>query len=392
MRQVVILGATGSIGISTLDVLTRHPNRFQVLALTAQHNVRRLVAQCIQHQPRYAVIADTTRLTELQAQLQAAHLPTQALGGPEALAQVAALPEAHIVMAAIVGAAGLLPILAAVQAGKRVLLANKEALVLAGPLLLEAVRKNQAEILPIDSEHNAIFQCLPPSFALGQPPAGVTRLLLTASGGPFRQTPLAQLAHVTPDAACTHPNWQMGRKISVDSATMMNKGLEVIEAHWLFGLPPAQIEVLLHPQSLIHSLVEYSDGSQLAQLGQPDMRVPIAHALGWPERLVSGANRLELAQAGKLEFAPLDPERYPCLGLAYHALRQGGTAPAVLNAANEVAVTAFLDGQIRFTDIARLVAAVLDTHLPQPVDTLATVLAADHIARNHARQWLARAN
>ncbi len=389
MQQVVILGATGSVGASTLDVLARHPAHFQVLALTAQRNVTRLVAQCVQHQPRYAVVADASQRALLEQQLRAAGSATVALGGAEALAQVAALPDTDIVMAAIVGAAGLLPTLAAARAGKRILLANKEALVLAGPLFLAAAQAGGAEILPIDSEHNAIFQCLPAPFVPGQAPAGVTRIVLTASGGPFRQTPLAELATVTPEAACAHPNWQMGRKISVDSATMMNKGLELIEAHWLFGLPAERLTVLLHPQSLIHSLVEYCDGSQLAQLGQPDMRVPIAHALGWPRRLDSGVARLDLAAAGKLEFSPLDPARYPCLTLAYQALQQGGTAPAVLNAANEVAVAAFLARQLRFTDIATLVAAVLNAHPPTPLAHLETALAADALARQQATAWLA---
>ncbi len=393
MRKVVILGATGSIGVSTLDVLARHPQRFRVLALTARLNLDRLLAQCVVHRPDYAVIADATLLPELQLRLRAAHLPTEALGGAAALAEVASLPQADIVMAAIVGAAGLLPTLAAVQAGKRVLLANKEALVMAGSLFIAAARQGAAQIVPVDSEHNAVFQCLPPSFVLGLAPAGVRRILLTASGGPLRETPLADLAAVTPNQACAHPNWSMGQKISVDSATMMNKGLEVIEAHWLFGLAQDCLEVVIHPQSLIHSLVEFTDGTQLAQLGQPDMRIPIAHALGWPERLESGAARLDLtALAGGLQFSAPDLQRYPCLSLAYQALQQGGTAPAALNAANEVAVAAFLAGQIRFTEIAMLVQTVLAAHSVQVIDNLATVLAADAAARRQAEHWLETRN
>jgi 1-deoxy-D-xylulose-5-phosphate reductoisomerase len=364
-----------------------------VLALTAQLNLDRLLAQCVVHRPDYAVIADATLLPELQLRLRAAHLPTEALGGAAALAEVASLPQADIVMAAIVGAAGLLPTLAAVQSGKRVLLANKEALVMAGSLFIAAARQGAAQIVPVDSEHNAVFQCLPPSFVLGLAPAGVRRILLTASGGPLRETPLADLAAVTPEQACAHPNWSMGRKISVDSATMMNKGLEVIEAHWLFGLAQDCLEVVIHPQSLIHSLVEFTDGTQLAQLGQPDMRIPIAHALGWPERLESGAARLDLtALAGGLQFSAPDLQRYPCLSLAYQALQQGGTAPAALNAANEVAVAAFLAGQIRFTEIAMLVQTVLAAHSVQVIDNLATVLAADAAARRQAEHWLETRN
>lgn len=388
---VTILGSTGSIGVNTLDVLARHPDRFRVVALTANRNHEALFEQCRRYQPQVAVLADPGAAEQLQSRLRAAGQPVEVLAGSAGLERVAALPEVRHVMAAIVGAAGLLPTLAAARAGKRVLLANKEALVMAGPLFMATVREHGAELLPIDSEHNAIFQCLPPGFAnFGLEAAGVRRILLTGSGGPFRTTPLEQLAGVTPDQACAHPNWQMGRKISVDSATLMNKGLEVIEAHWLFAASLEQIEVVVHPQSVIHSMVEYVDGSVLAQLGHPDMRTPIAHALAWPQRLTSGATFLDFTQLAKLEFQAPDFGRFPCLQLAFAALETGGTAPAILNAANEIAVQAFLERRIRFTAIAAVVEWALERVAVDTVETLTTLLAADAAARMVAQEWIAR--
>ena len=388
---LVVLGATGTIGLNTLDVAARHPERFRVLALTARADVEGMARLCLRHRPRQAVMADPAAAARLRERLAAEGAPeVEVRGGEAALAEVAALPEADIVMAGIVGAAGLLPTLAAVRAGKRVLLANKEALVMAGPLFIEAVRRHGARLLPVDSEHNAVFQCLPPGGEPGEAPPGVRRILLTASGGPFRELPLERLAEVTPAEAVAHPNWVMGRKISVDSATMMNKGLEVIEAHWLFGLPGEAIEVVIHPQSIVHSMVEFADGSVLAQLGQPDMRVPIAHALAWPERIESGVEPLDPVAVGRLEFERPDPDRFPCLGLARRALAAGGSAPAVLNAANEVAVAAFLEGRIRFTDIAALIERVLEALPAMPVHDLESVLEQDRRARAEARRLLER--
>jgi 1-deoxy-D-xylulose-5-phosphate reductoisomerase len=387
---VAILGSTGSIGVSTLDVLQRHPDRFRVVALTAHRDVEALFQQCLIHEPDYAVMADPDSATRLRDRLQAAGRPIEVLAGVTGLERVAALPEVGYVMAAIVGAAGLLPTLAAAKAGQRVLLANKEALVMAGPLFMTAVREHGAELLPIDSEHNAIFQCLPPTFAAeGLDAAGVRRILLTGSGGPFRVTPLEQLPDVTPEQACAHPNWNMGRKISVDSATMMNKGLEVIEAHWLFGASRERIEVVVHPQSVIHSMVEYQDGSVLAQLGNPDMRTPIAHALAWPRRLTSGVAFLDFTQVAKLEFQAPDFARFPCLELAFAALEAGKTAPAILNAANEIAVQAFLDRKIRFTDIAAVVQYTLEQVNRRAATSLAVILDADAQARATASDWIA---
>ena len=386
---VTVLGSTGSIGSNTLDVLQRHPQQFRVVALTANQDVETLLQQCLTHAPSYAVLADPAAAERLQQRLRLLDSATQVLGGAEALQQVAQLPESDYVMAAIVGAAGLLPTLAAVQAGKRVLLANKEALVMAGALFMAAVRAHGATLLPIDSEHNAIFQCLPAQCAsAGLDAVGVRRILLTGSGGPLRTLPLAQLPQVTPEQACAHPNWNMGRKISVDSATMMNKGLELIEAHWLFNASAGQIEIVIHPQSVIHSMVEYQDGSVLAQLGCPDMRTPIAHALAWPQRCASGAEFLDFTKLGALQFAAPDLARFPCLQLATQALQQGGTAPAILNAANEVAVQAFLDRNIRFTDIPRLVEAALQQVPASAALELANILDADRAARHAAAQWL----
>ncbi|NLF53288.1 MAG: 1-deoxy-D-xylulose-5-phosphate reductoisomerase [Thauera phenolivorans] len=386
IQRITVLGATGSIGCSTLDVVARHPARFEVFALSAQRQADKLYEQCLAHLPRYAVLGDAAEAERLQARLRVAGCGTDVLAGAEALETVAAHPEVDAVMAAIVGAAGLRPTLAAARAGKKLLLANKEALVLSGQLLLDAVADSGARLLPIDSEHNAVFQSLPAAYDRRPGASGVRRVLLTASGGPFRATPVAALEAVTPEQACAHPNWVMGRKISVDSATMMNKGLEVIEAHWLFGASADQIEVVVHPQSVIHSMVDYVDGSVLAQLGNPDMRTPIAHALAWPERIDAGVRPLDLFEIGRLEFERPDFRRFPCLALAYQALRAGGGAAAVLNAANEEAVAAFLAGRIGFMRIAEVIAASLERAGALAVDTLDAVLAADARGRDLARE------
>jgi 1-deoxy-D-xylulose-5-phosphate reductoisomerase len=357
---LTVLGATGSIGVSTLDVVARNPDRFRVVALTAHRDDRRLADQCLAFRPEVAVMADPHAAARLRQRLAAAGSRTEVLEGAPALAQVAAMSEVEAVMAGIVGAAGLLPTLAAARAGKRVLLANKEALVMSGRLFMDAVQASGAVLLPIDSEHNAVFQCLPAPLPNGLEGAGVRRILLTGSGGPFRRTPATAMSAVTPEQACAHPNWSMGRKISVDSATMMNKGLEVIEACWLFDAPPSRVEVLVHPQSVIHSMVEYADGSVLAQLGNPDMRTPIAHGLAWPNRIDSGASALDLLQVARLDFEPADQKRFPCLALGFEAARSGSAACAVLNAANEVAVQAFLEGSIRFPHIPQLIREALE--------------------------------
>jgi 1-deoxy-D-xylulose-5-phosphate reductoisomerase len=382
--RIAILGATGSIGASALDVIARHPERFSVAALTANRQWEALLELVRRFRPPHAALLDAGAARELAAAVRREGLPTRVAQGAEGLCAMATLPEADTVVAAIVGAAGLASTLAAARAGKRILLANKETLVLAGALFIAAVREGGATLLPVDSEHNAIFQCLPAGAGRDVATLGVRRILLTAWGGPFRVTPLPDLARVTPDAACAHPKWRMGRKISVDSATMMNKGLEVIEAHWLFGAPVDAIEVVIHPQSIVHSLVEYVDGSVLAQLGNPDMRTPIAQALAWPERVDAGVTALDLARIGRLDFEPPDATRFPCLGLAYGALRAGGTAPAVLNAANEVAVSAFLEGRIGFPDIATICEEALARITPVPVASLADALAADQSARRAA--------
>jgi 1-deoxy-D-xylulose-5-phosphate reductoisomerase len=389
IKHITVLGATGSIGVSTLDVLARHPQRYRVVALTANRQVERLLEQCLAHQPRYAVMVDTAAADRLAAGLREAGSETEVLSGVEGLEQVASLPEVDYVMAAIVGAAGLPPTLAAARHGKRILLANKEALVMSGRLFMDEVREHGAELLPIDSEHNAIFQCMPPNFEQGLSEVGVRRILLTASGGPFRQTPLQELETVTPEQAVAHPNWSMGRKISVDSATMMNKGLEVIEACWLFNTTPANIQVVLHPQSVIHSMVEYNDGSVLAQLGNPDMRTPIAPALAWPERIESGVGSLDMFAVARLDFEAPDLERFPCLRLAGEAMETGGTAPTILNAANEIAVEAFLDGQIGFTRIARVIEQTLQAMPVRGADTLTTIFEDDIEARAIARRLVA---
>jgi 1-deoxy-D-xylulose-5-phosphate reductoisomerase len=390
-QQITILGATGSIGVSTLDVVSRHPQRYQVFALTAHSNVVVMLGQCRQFQPQYAVMMDADAAEELAQALRKEALPTEVLCGVEALEQVSEHQDVNIVMAAIVGAAGMRPALAAAISGKKVLLANKETLVMAGHLFMEAVKHNGATLLPIDSEHNAIFQCLPSTFSNGLVASGVTKILLTASGGPFRHHTQAQLTDVTPAQALNHPNWTMGKKVTIDSATLMNKGLEVIEAHWLFGAAAEQIEVVIHPQSVIHSMVQYSDGSVLAELGNPDMRTPIAHALAWPERITSGVSPLDLFATARLDFEAPDTVRFPCLRLAFEALKQGGTAPALLNAANEIAVEAFLQSRISFLDIPRLIETVLEDIPSQPVGCLEDVVKANAIGRETADLWLKEA-
>ncbi|PYG03810.1 1-deoxy-D-xylulose 5-phosphate reductoisomerase [Thioalkalivibrio sp. ALE21] len=389
-QQITILGSTGSIGLSTLDVVARQPERFSVYALTAYRNVERMEAQCLQYRPRVAVMGEPEAAESLRDRLAAAGCETKVRGGMEALVEVCRAPEVDAVMAAIVGAAGLLPTLAAAEHGKRVLLANKEALVMSGALLMDAVGRSGARLLPIDSEHNAIFQCLPNGYTCADPvsPHGASRIWLTASGGPFRERSLETFGEITPDEACAHPNWDMGRKISVDSATMMNKGLELVEACWLFAVPPSSIQVVLHPQSIVHSMVAYEDGSVLAQMGNPDMRTPIAHALAWPERMSSGVQALDLLSMGALEFSEPCETRYPALRLAQRALEKGGTATAVLNAANEVAVEAFLAGELAFDAIPALIEATLEGVEAEPAGTLEVVLGADARARAHARDWL----
>lgn len=385
VRSITVLGATGSIGMSTLDVIQRHPDRYSVFALTAHTQIDRLLMLCERFRPRFAVVDDLAAARGLAARLEAQSCPTRVLHGPQALIEVSNDPDVDVVMAAIVGAAGLLPTLAAARAGKQVLLANKEALVMSGALFMDAVRFGGAHLLPIDSEHNAVFQCLPAGYDGNLDRAGVRRILLTASGGPFRLAPLASLATVTPDQACAHPNWVMGRKISVDSATMMNKGLEVIEARWLFDAPPERIDVVIHPQSVIHSMVEYVDGSVVAQLGNPDMRTPIAHALAFPERIDSGVPSLDLFGISKLTFEKPDLQRFPCLELAYAALRQGGGAAAVLNAANEAAVAAFLGGYLAYPSIARVISATLERAAGLSVESIEAVIETDQRARAIAR-------
>ncbi|MBO9552079.1 1-deoxy-D-xylulose-5-phosphate reductoisomerase [Pseudomonas sp.] len=390
VQRITVLGATGSIGLSTLDVIARHPERYQVFALSGYSRIDELLALCVRHRPVYAVVPNDEAATRLRDGLLGAGCSAQVLVGEAGLSEVAAAPEVDAVMAAIVGAAGLRPTLAAVEAGKKVLLANKEALVMSGALFMDAVRRSGAVLLPIDSEHNAIFQCLPGDYARGLSQVGVRRILLTASGGPFRETPQAALVDVTPEQACAHPNWSMGRKISVDSASMMNKGLELIKACWLFDAAPAKVEVVVHPQSVIHSLVDYVDGSVLAQLGNPDMRTPIANALAWPERIDSGVAPLDLFAIARLDFQAPDEQRFPCLRLAREAAEAGNSAPAVLNAANEVAVEAFLQRRIRFPEIAGMIEQVLDQEPVVALPSLEAVFAADQRARELAREWLRR--
>lgn len=387
-KQVTILGSTGSIGVSTLDVIARHPQQYQVFALAAHKRADLMFQQVQLTRPRFAVMKDEVAAAQLLQLIKAAGLPTEVLAGDAGLVAVSEHADTDYVMAAIVGAAGLIPTLAAVNAGKRVLLANKEALVMSGALFMAAVKSRGAQLLPIDSEHNAIFQCMPVDFAPGLEKVGVARILLTGSGGPFRSRSLDELHDVTPDQACAHPNWSMGRKISVDSATMMNKGLEFIEACWLFDARPDQVEIVVHPQSVIHSMVEYVDGSVLAQLGNPDMRTPIAYGLAWPERTVSGVPLLDLVKIGRLDFQAPDEARFPCLRLAREAMQAGRTASVVLNAANEVAVEAFLQGQIRFTAIPQVLEKVMEkVTLVEPID-IDTILRADAIAREMTNEQL----
>lgn len=391
MKGLCVLGSTGSIGVSTLDVVARHPDLYRVVALTANGNVDRLLEQCLKFHPAYAAISDGAHAATLQTLLRdAGCTATTVLSGPTALEEVATLPEVDGVMAAIVGAAGLPPTLAAARAGKTIFLANKEALVMSGPLFMKAVAESGANLLPIDSEHNAIFQCMPAGYQAGRTAREVRRILLTASGGPFLRTPVEELRHVTPEQAVAHPNWVMGRKISVDSATMMNKGLEVIEACLLFNVSPDQVQVVIHRQSVIHSLVDYLDGTLLAQLGNPDMRIPIAHALAWPTRFESGAEPLDLLAVRQLEFEAPEGDRFPGLGLAYEAVRAGEAMPAILNAANEVAVASFLDGRIAFTAIADCIRASMDAVANFKLENFDDVLQADRSARSAAQSWIDR--
>ena len=388
MQSLTILGATGSIGVSTLDVVARHPDRYRIFALTGQTRIDVLAEQCAQFHPEVAVVVDADAAERLQKLIRDRGLKTTVVYGEQALCDVASADACDTVMAAIVGAAGLGPSLAAAKAGKKLLLANKEALVISGQLFMDAVAASGSTLLPIDSEHNAIFQCLPIGYQRVPPQHGIRKILLTASGGPFLDRELSSFESITPEQAVAHPNWSMGRKISVDSATMMNKGLEVIEAHWLFGASASQIEVVIHPQSVIHSMVSYADGSVLAQLGNPDMRTPIAHALAYPERIDSGVDAIDLARIGQLDFREPDRVRFPCLQLAFDVLRAGGSAPAVLHAANEVAVQAFLDKQIAFTRISALIAETLSKVPAASVDTLESLLAQDSKARDQARALL----
>lgn len=384
LQRITVLGSTGSIGKSTLDVIARHPDRYRVYALTAHTSKEALLEQCKVHQPAVAVLESPADAQWLRDALAQDNIATDVLAGPEALCQVARKGCVDTVMAAIVGAAGLLPSLAAAEAGKRVLLANKEALVMSGALFMEAVARSGATLLPIDSEHNAIYQCLPAQHRGGLARHGVRQLLLTASGGPFRNWAASDIAQATPDQACAHPNWSMGRKISVDSATLMNKGLELIEACWLFDATPEQIQIVVHPQSVIHSMAAYEDGSVIAQLGNPDMRTPIAYGLAWPERIDAGVETLDLFQVARLDFEAPDDERFPCLSLARKAMEKGGAAPAILNAANEVAVDAFLDGRLDFGAIAEVVASVMEQPFQGSADTIESILAADQWAREQA--------
>ena len=387
-QNITVLGSTGSIGVSTLDIIRRHPERYRAFALCAHSQIDKLFEQCVEFRPKFAVLRDEVLADQLAGRCRVAGLETEVRHGVSALVALSSAPEVDAVMAAIVGAAGLEPTLAAARAGKRVMLANKEVLVMAGELFMHAVHEHGALLLPVDSEHNAIFQSLPADFSRGLTACGVQKILLTASGGPFRNVPLSALLQVTPEVACAHPNWVMGRKISVDSATMMNKGLEVIEAHWLFAAPPEMIQVVVHPQSVIHSAVQYADGSVLAQMGNPDMRTPIAYAMAYPDRVEAGVEALDLFKVGHLDFFEPDFERFRCLQLAYDALREGGTAPAILNAANEEAVAAFLDRQLPFLGIYALNEHVLNQFPAMPEGSLTDVLAADAEARRLARQLI----
>ncbi len=390
MKGLCVLGATGSIGVSTLDVAARHPHLYKIVALTANTNIDDLFEQCLVHQPQYVVVVDGGKAQGFRDKISNSPIShIKVLTGAKALEEVATLDEVDSVMAAIVGAAGLLPSLAAAKAGKTVLLANKEALVMSGGIFMDAVSASGAHLLPIDSEHNAIFQCMPAHYQTGTDGKQVRRILLTASGGPFREMPIEQMANVTPEQAVAHPNWDMGKKISVDSATMMNKGLEMIEACLLFNMLPDQIQVVIHPQSVIHSMVDYVDGTVLAQMGNPDMRIPIAHAMAWPERFDSGATQLNIFDVRRMDFEEPNLERFPCLRLAYKAINAGGTMPAVLNAANEIAVEAFLDRRIKFTDIPVIIEHCMDAIAVAVADTLAVILDHDQQARVVAKQVIA---
>jgi len=388
LQNITILGSTGTIGVQTLDVAARHPDDYKVFALAANASVDVMLEQCLAFQPSYAVLLDASAASKLQAELKSSQSKTTVLTGMASLEQVASDAEVDVVMAAIVGAAGLRPAMAAAKAGKRILLANKETLVMAGSLFMDAVEEGGATLLPIDSEHNAIFQVMPQEKFKDIADGGVRKIILTASGGPFRTHTQTQIAQATPATALKHPNWVMGAKITIDSATLMNKGLEVIEAHWLFNAKPAQIDVVVHPQSVIHSMVEYVDGSVLAQLGNPDMRTPIAYALGYPDRIDSGVSSLDFLTVGQLEFEAPDKQRFPCLQLAYDVLESGGTAATTLNAANEVAVSAFLKEQISFTGISALIASALDNTVSQPVSSIAQLEEIDQLARQYAQDWV----
>ncbi len=389
MQRITLLGATGSIGASTLDVIARHSDRYRLFAASAFNKRERLREICVKFQPRYAVMVDASAATLLRAELSALHCKTEVLSGAQSLVDIATSSECDTVMAAIVGAAGLLPSLAAAKAGKKILLANKEALVMSGALFLDAVRDSNATLLPIDSEHNAIFQCLPNAARPTTPQQqGVEKIVLTASGGPFLRRPMSEFATITPDQACAHPTWSMGRKISVDSATLMNKGLEVIEASLLFNATPTQIEVVIHPQSIVHSLVRYIDGSVLAQLGNPDMRTPIAHAMAYPERISSGVAPLDLTQIASLQFHAVEQQRFPCLQFAFDALRHGGSASAVLNAANEIAVAAFLNTELSYASIAEAISFTLDRCAMPVACSLDHLLEIDADARRIATQFV----
>jgi len=388
MTGVAVLGATGTIGVNTLDVIRRHPDDYQIIVLTAHSQYERLAAQCEEFNPSYAVLVEEQAAEKLQAILKLKAINTTVLHGSQALEKVVQFEEVDVVMAAIVGAAGLLSTLSAAQAGKKILLANKESLVMSGKLFMDQVKDHDATLLPIDSEHNAIFQCMPGDYAKGLDKIGVNKILLTGSGGPFRELPMADFSKVTPEQAIAHPNWTMGKKISVDSATMMNKGLELIEACWLFDTDLSKINIVLHPQSIVHSMVEYVDGSILAQLGQPDMRTPIAHGLAWPKRIESGVSMLDLVAMPNLEFVEPDLQRYPCLRLAREAMQTGGTATTVLNAANEIAVQAFLDKKLNFTGIAKTVEYALEHITIRLADTIETVVCEDERARIVAEEFI----
>ena len=382
MKGLCILGATGSIGVSTLDVVARQSDHYRVIALTANNNIELLFEQCLAHRPQFAVLVSEDKAAAFRTRIVGSEIADiEVLVGAAALEWVAAHESVDVVMAAIVGAAGLLPTLAAAKAGKTVLLANKEALVMSGAIFMQAIAESGATLLPIDSEHNAIFQCMPAHYTAGHRAKQARRILLTASGGPFRKTPIEDLDAVTPAQAVAHPKWDMGRKISVDSATMMNKGLELIEACLLFDMVPEAVEVVIHPQSIIHSMVDYVDGSVLAQMGNPDMRTPIAHAMAWPDRFDSGVKPLNIFEVGHMDFEQPDLNRFPCLRLAIEAIKAGGIMPTVLNAANEVAVEAFLNEQVRFTDIARIIEKTMAQFLPDPANSLAHILDVDANAR-----------